>query len=71
LKRRPIECDRRLYKEFKKQISQRINNPMNKWENEQIILKKESEIGRYIKKCSISLAIKEIQIKTTKYKSKQ
>jgi hypothetical protein len=48
--------------------SQRINNPMKKWANEinREFSKKDMQISnKYMKKCSTSLAIKEIQIKMT------
>jgi hypothetical protein len=54
----------RIYRELKKPNPQRINIPMKKWAQE--LNKEEVQMAtKYIKKCSISLAIKEIQIKTT------
>jgi hypothetical protein len=49
----------RICRELEKLNSQKINDPKKKWANEVQIAKK------HMKKCSTSLAIKEIQIKTT------
>jgi Mg/Co/Ni transporter MgtE len=57
----------RIYRELKKLNSQKINDPMKKWEKElnRVFSKEEAQIAKnYRKKCSISLAIKEMQIKT-------
>jgi hypothetical protein len=56
----------RIYREFKKLNSQRRNNPLKKWANElnRYFSKKEVQMANeYMKKCSASLAIKDIQIK--------
>ena len=57
-----------IYKEFKKVDFRKSNNPIKKWGSE---LKKEfspEELGmaeKHLKKCSASLTIREMQIKTT------
>jgi hypothetical protein len=57
----------RIYRELKKLTPQRINNPLKKWANE--LNRQFSEeiqvANKYVKKCSIYLAIKEMQIKMT------
>jgi hypothetical protein len=58
----------RIYKELKKFNPQRINIPMKKWAHElnSEFSKEEVQIdSKYMKKCSTSLAIKEMQIKIT------
>jgi hypothetical protein len=58
----------RIYEEFKKLNSQRINDPMKKWANELKRAFTEEEVQmakKQMKKCSTSLAIKEMQIKIT------
>jgi hypothetical protein len=53
----------RIYREPKKQNSQKINDPMKKWANElnRDLSKEEVQMAKkYIKKCSISLTIKEM-----------
>jgi hypothetical protein len=58
----------RIYRELKKLNSPKINEPMKKWETElnRTFLKEEIQMSRkYMKKCSPSLAIKEMQIRTT------
>jgi hypothetical protein len=58
----------RLYRELKKLNSPKINEPINKKATElnRTFSKEEIQLARtYMKKCSPSLAIKEIQIKTT------
>jgi hypothetical protein len=50
-----------------KTTSQRINNPKNKWENEQnrqFSKEEEQMTNKHMKKGSTSLVIKEMQIKT-------
>ena len=57
-----------IYKELKKVDSRKSNNPIRKWSS---ALKKEFSSEKYrmaekdLKKCSTSLIIKEMQIKTT------
>jgi hypothetical protein len=59
----------RLYREFKKLNFPQINEPIKKWATElnKTFSKEEIQIAKkHMKKCSPSLAIKEMQIKTTK-----
>jgi GTP cyclohydrolase I len=56
----------RIHRELKKLSPQRINTSMKKWAHElNLFSKEEVQMARkYMKKCSISLVIKEMQIKT-------
>jgi hypothetical protein len=79
-KRQPTECEKiftryssgkglisRIYRELKTLSPQIINTPMKKWGHElnREFSKEEVQMGsKYINKCSTSLVIKEIQIKT-------
>jgi hypothetical protein len=57
-----------MYRELKILNSQKSNDPMKKWANElsRAFSKKEVQMAKkHIKKCSLSLAIKEMQIKIT------
>jgi hypothetical protein len=57
----------RIYRELKK-LNQRINAPVKKWAHElnREFSKEEVQIAtKYMKKCSTSLVIKEMQMKTT------
>jgi hypothetical protein len=57
----------RIYREFKKVNSQKINDPVKKGANEmdKEFSKEVQMAKKHMKKCPPSLAIKEMQIKTT------
>jgi hypothetical protein len=53
---------------LKKLDSRKPNNPIKKWGtelNKEFLTEKYQMTGKYLKKCSTSLIIREIQIKTT------
>jgi hypothetical protein len=59
----------RIYRELKRRHSPKINEPIKKWANElnKTFSKEEIQMAKKknIKKCSPTLAIKEMQVKTT------
>jgi hypothetical protein len=83
LKRQPTEWEKilasypsdkgllsRIYRELKKLSPQRINIPMKKWAHELNRESSKEEVqmtSKYMKKCSTSLAVKEMQIKTLRF----
>jgi hypothetical protein len=57
----------RIHRKFKKLNSTKINEPIKKWATElnRTFSKEIQMVKKHMKKCSPSLSIKEIQIKTT------
>jgi hypothetical protein len=57
-----------IYRDHKKLSSPKVNEPIKKWETElnRTFSKEEIQMAKkHVKKCTPSLAIKEMQIKTT------
>jgi hypothetical protein len=57
----------RIYRELNKLYSPQINEPIKKWAAElnNFLKRRNANVQKAYKKCSPSLAIKEMQIKTT------
>jgi hypothetical protein len=81
LKRLPTEWEKKIFASYtsdnrlitrnigssKKLNSQKVNDPIKKWANKlnRTFSKGEVQMAKNMKKCSLSLAIKEMWIKTT------